>query len=99
LAIESVAVLGAGTMGHALALVHALGGCHVSLYDSNSKVLARAPSLIEAALATLQEAGVESTMAAAEATNRITFVDTLVGAVQAADLVVEAVPEDPEVKR
>ena len=99
MAIESVAVLGAGTMGHALALVHALGGCHVSLYDSNSKVLARAPSLIEAALATLQEAGVESTMAAAEATNRITFVDTLVGAVQAADLVVEAVPEDLEVKR
>ncbi len=98
LAIDSVAVLGAGTMGHALALVHALGGCHVSLYDSNPKVLERASSLIKAALETLQEAGVENIMTAAQATDRIAFVDTLMGAVQSADLVVEAVPEDPEVK-
>ena len=29
--LERIAVIGAGTMGHALALVHALGGCRVAL--------------------------------------------------------------------
>ena len=30
--IDRVAVLGAGLMGHALALVHALGGCRAVSY-------------------------------------------------------------------
>lgn len=99
MAIERVAVLGAGTMGYALALVHALGGCRVALHDRDPAVLARAPSLIGTALATLQEAGAESTASAKAATDRIAYVDTLAEAVAAADLVVEAVVEDPGIKR
>ncbi|MFC7539505.1 3-hydroxyacyl-CoA dehydrogenase NAD-binding domain-containing protein [Siccirubricoccus deserti] len=48
-----VAVIGAGTMGHALALVFALGGHRVRLTDSNEATLARAQGLMETALATL----------------------------------------------
>ncbi|MDV4145283.1 3-hydroxyacyl-CoA dehydrogenase family protein [Shimia sp. FJ5] len=99
MAIERVAVLGAGTMGYALALVHALGGCHVTLYDHAPEILARAPSLIQTALATLQEAGTESAVSAKAAVERIAYADTLAAAVEAADLVVEAVIEDPEIKR
>ena len=49
----NVAVLGAGTMGHALALVHALAGCEVRLQDTSGPALARAPGLIASALDTL----------------------------------------------
>ena len=31
--IEKVGVIGAGLMGHALAIVHALGGCNVIMQD------------------------------------------------------------------
>lgn len=99
MAIETVAVIGAGTMGHALALVHALGGCRVALYDNAARILARAPDLIRAALATLEEAGSLSRAEAKAALARITSTDTLEQAVASADLVVEAVVEKPEIKR
>ena len=34
-AIERVAVVGAGRMGHGIALVHALDGREVALYDAD----------------------------------------------------------------
>lgn len=96
--IDNVAVLGAGLMGHALALVHALGGRAVALQDTSPAQLAKAPRLIDAALGTLVE-GEEVTRAAADAARaRVTTVATLAEAVREADLVVEAVVEDPEVK-
>src|SRR5208283_4601180 len=39
-AMSTVAVIGAGTMGHALALVYALGGHRVRLTDTNAQTLA-----------------------------------------------------------
>ena len=98
MAIETVAVIGAGTMGHALALVHALGGCRVALHDNAAQVLAHAPELIGAALATLQEAETLTRAKAEAAVARITPVDTLEEALATADLVVEAVVEKPEIK-
>ena len=55
--MAEVAVVGAGLMGHALALVFALGGHQVRLTDNDSETLARAPGLMATALATLSEAG------------------------------------------
>jgi 3-hydroxybutyryl-CoA dehydrogenase len=98
-AYEHVAILGAGTMGHALALVHALGGCRVQLQDVSPEALARSEALIAAALGTLAEAGVCSEAAAREALSRIARTPDLARAVAGADLVVEAVVEDVEVKR
>ena len=40
--MTAVAVVGAGLMGHALALVYALGGHAVRLTDSSPETLARA---------------------------------------------------------
>lgn len=97
--IDTVAVIGAGTMGHALALVHALGGCEVALNDVNAGVLARAPGLIDAALDTLCTAGAVSDAAADAARGRIRCTASLQEAAGAADLVVEAVVERAEVKR
>lgn len=97
--IEQTAVIGAGTMGHALALVHALGGQRVSLHDSSPEVLRSAPALIEAASATLVDAGAVSASDARTALERITYTESLPDAVRDADLVVEAVVEKADVKR
>lgn len=94
-----VAVIGAGTMGHALALVHALGGCTVRVHDTAPEVLARAPALVAAALDTLRTAGALDADEAAAATARIVYTDSLAKAVAEADLIVEAVVEKAEVKR
>ena len=82
-----------GHDGHALALVHALGGCAVALHDVNAEVLGRAPALIDAALATLCEAGAIPAAAFGEARDRIRRTETLDEAAGGADLVVEAVVE------
>lgn len=99
MSIEKVAVIGAGTMGHALALVHALGGCRVTLHDASAEVLARAPALIATACNTLCEAGTISTHEAEAARNRVLRADAIEQAVANADLIVEAVVEKAEVKR
>lgn len=97
--IENVAVLGAGIMGHALALVHALGGCRVALQDVSPAARAKAPALIDAALDTLVGGGEIDRAAADAARARIGVVPELAAAVADSDLVVEAVVEDPGVKR
>jgi 3-hydroxybutyryl-CoA dehydrogenase len=94
-----VAVLGAGTMGHALALVHALAGCTVRLQDVRPEALERAREFIAAALATLCEAGEVGAEAVARTPERIAPVGSLEAAVADAELVIEAVVEDREVKR
>jgi 3-hydroxybutyryl-CoA dehydrogenase len=97
--IDRVAVLGAGLMGHALALVHALGGCRVTLQDVSPAARDKAPRLIAAALATLAAGGEVTEAAAAAARARIAITEDLATALADADLVVEAVVEDPTVKR
>lgn len=95
-----VAVIGAGTMGHALALVHALGGHPVRLYDTSPAALARAPGLMQAALGTIGEAGeLPPGWDAARLAEAVRIVPDLDAAAADAGLVVEAVAEDAEVKR
>jgi 3-hydroxybutyryl-CoA dehydrogenase len=98
--MANVAVLGAGTMGHALALVFALGGHRVRLTDSNPATLERAQGLMETALATLVrygEAPPERTAAwlAGAATRHASLAET----VQDAELIIEAIIERPDAKR
>ena len=97
--IENVAVVGAGLMGHALALVHALAGCEVRLQDVSGSALAAAPGLIRAALRTLVEADACSEADAARAEARVTYHEELATVVAGAELIVEAVVENAEVKR
>ena len=99
MAIENVAVIGAGTMGHALALVHALGGCVVRLQDVSEEVLGKAPGLISAAGSSLIEAGEITQQEATAAIARIRFTGSLVEAICNADLIVEAVVEKEDIKR
>ena len=97
--LKNVGVLGAGTMGHALALVHAAGGMEVRLTDNNAQTLARAPDLIASALDTLVTAGAMDDGQRQGTLECITTVPTLEMTVANADLIVEAVVENADAKR
>jgi 3-hydroxybutyryl-CoA dehydrogenase len=95
-----VAVVGAGTMGHALALVFALGGHRVRLTDSNPETLRRAPALMQAAVETLAEAGeVDAVWQQNGIGQFVRCCDTLEETVTGASIVVEAIVEQADAKR
>src|SRR6478752_2076916 len=98
--MTDVAVVGAGLMGHALALVFALGGHQVRLTDNNPDTLARAPALMATALATLAEAGeVDASWDGQKLSAAVRCLPSLAETVRDAALVIEAVVERPDVKR
>lgn len=98
--MSEIAVIGAGTMGHAIALVFFLGGHRVRLTDTNPETLRRAPVLMATALETLAEAGEAGPHASESGLGQnVRLCDTLEEAVAGADLVVEAIIEVEEAKR
>jgi len=95
-----VAVFGAGLMGHAIALVHALGGHAVRLTDNNATTLAQAPGLMKAALATLREGGeVDASWTDARLDAVVTCCKTVAETAEGAEFIVEAITERPDAKR
>jgi 3-hydroxybutyryl-CoA dehydrogenase len=98
--MTDVAVIGAGLMGHALALVFALGGHQVRLTDTNLETLERAPSLMATALATLAEAKeVDASWDRQRLSSGVRCIPSLEQTVAGAALVIEAVIERPDVKQ
>ena len=97
--MTEVAVIGAGLMGHALALVFAIGGHQVRLTDNNPEALERAPGLMATALATLTDAGeVDASKDRQWLSTAVRCVPDLADTVKGAKVVIEAVVEKPEVK-
>ncbi|WP_435320409.1 3-hydroxyacyl-CoA dehydrogenase family protein [Haloarchaeobius sp. TZWSO28] len=94
-----IAVLGAGSMGHGIAQVSAMAGHDVVLRDLEEDLVADGLEAIRQNL----EGGVERekvTESEMEATlDRLTGMTDLAEAVSDADLVVEAVPEDMDLKQ
>lgn len=97
--IRNVTVVGAGTMGHSLALVFAQGGYEVRLTDISDDALQKALRLIQANLATLVEAGGVREGDAPDILARIRPEPRIEEAARNADFVLEAVVEDAAVKR
>ncbi len=98
--MTEVAVVGAGLMGHALALVFALGGHKVRLTDTSAETLARAPGLMATALATLTEAGeADASWDRQRLSNAVRCIPSLAQTVQGAAMVIEAIVERPDAKR
>lgn len=99
LSIRSVAVVGAGLMGHGIAQVFAQAGYPVALYDKDPAALERALAGIRANLRLLEEHGLSTPTAAEQTLARLTLAHDLAPAVAGVDLVVEAVYEDLAVKQ
>lgn len=99
MAIRTVAVLGAGTMGSGIAQVFAQAGCEARLFDSQPEALRRASQRI----AEYWRRGVEKGKTTPEQQEKwqgnLHLREGLSSAVHDADLVVEAVPEDMRLKQ
>jgi 3-hydroxybutyryl-CoA dehydrogenase len=98
-AIERVAVIGAGTMGHGIAQVCALAGWSVALTDARSEALEPARERIRANLAGAVQRGKLAAEAAGAALARVSLPHSLQEAAAGTDLVIEAVVEDLGAKR
>ena len=95
--VSSAGVVGAGTMGHGIAHVLALAGVDVRLVDVDESALEEAVSSIERNLERQVSKGVVEDGDAGAALSRVAP-GTDMGALDGAELVVEAVSEDPDVK-
>jgi 3-hydroxybutyryl-CoA dehydrogenase len=97
--IKKITVVGAGNMGHQIALSTAIAGFEVCCTDANPEVLSKAIAFTEHYLnervlkekLTKEEASFAST--------RLRFVDNLTEAVVDTDLVIEAIIENLEIKK
>ncbi len=95
--ISTVGVIGAGLMGSGIAQVTAAAGFPVVLRDVDDASLARGRAAIEGSLAKFVEKG-KLTAADRDATLGRLSLTTDLSQAAAADLVVEAIPEDLELK-
>ena len=96
-AVERIAVIGAGLMGHGIALTYALSGRTVALHDVDPEVLDEAEERIRSAHGVLADR--REVDSASAVLDRIAFEPELGGAVDGADFVTEAVAERMEVKK
>jgi len=94
-----VAVIGAGTMGHGIAQVAAMAGFETRLFDIDARAREHALALVEASLDRGVELGKVEPAARNAALESLSATGDVTEAAAGADLVIEAVPEDLELKR
>lgn len=96
--VQTLAVIGAGTMGSGIAHVFAQHGFRVTMVDVNDGALERGVSSIRKNLERQVQKGTVTAELASEARDRIRVSADLQTAVEGVDLVVEAASESFEVK-
>lgn len=97
--LSSIAVIGAGLMGHGIALELAAHGYDVRLYDSNPDQLAQAERRVADSLRLLHESGNLTAEQVAAANQNLRRIGDLAEAVTGVDLVIEAVFENLKLKQ
>lgn len=96
--IRTMAVVGAGDMGHGIAEVCALSGVSVNIYDVKQDFVDRGVQRIQQSLDKQVSKQKLDGKAAEEAVNRIRGVTDLEEALQGMDLMIEAAPEVLDLK-
>jgi 3-hydroxybutyryl-CoA dehydrogenase len=97
--IKNICVVGAGNMGHQIALNAALGGFNTVCADLSQEALVKAKSFVDKYLPDRVAKGKMSQQEAETAKAGLIFTSDLAAACRNADLVIEAVVEKLEVKR
>src|SRR5262249_54986344 len=97
-AVERVGVVGAGTMGAGIAQISSLGGYRTVIYEIDSKGLERGLEQLTNGLGRGVERGRWSEQQANEALTRIET-DSIIEVLRGCELVIEAAPEDLNLKR
>ncbi|HKS21574.1 MAG TPA: 3-hydroxyacyl-CoA dehydrogenase family protein [Thermoanaerobaculia bacterium] len=97
--IRQIAIIGTGTMGRGIAYLSALAGYDTVIHDADATALDAARAAIDATLRKSVEKGKVSAADASAALARVQLAAELEEATGQADLIVEAVPEDVDLKR
>jgi 3-hydroxybutyryl-CoA dehydrogenase len=93
-----VAIIGSGTMGSGIAQVAATSGCAVKLFDLNQEALTKSKNTLETTLSKLVEKEKIDATEKSRIQSNITYTNNLKD-LSDADLVIEAIIENLEVKR
>lgn len=96
--LKKAVVMGAGTMGPGIAQILAMAGCDVRLYDISREALDKAKSVLHASLETFAGEGLIGKDKIEPLFSRVSYSDALEDSVRDADLVVEAIVENKDVK-
>jgi 3-hydroxybutyryl-CoA dehydrogenase len=97
--VKTIAVIGAGTMGRGIAYAAALGGYNTILEDLSDSALTSAMAWIRAAFDEGVKRGKVDASTREAAIAHISTSSVVVEAIRDAELVIEAVPENLEIKR
>ncbi|MBA2874198.1 3-hydroxyacyl-CoA dehydrogenase family protein [Thermaerobacillus caldiproteolyticus] len=97
--IQTIAVIGAGSMGHQIAMLCALGGYATKLQDIHEHALTKAKATLEDIMNKWVNKGKITEEKKEAAFSRLSFTTSLEEAVKEADFVIEAVVEKLDVKR
>ena len=96
--IRQISILGTGTMGRGIAYLSAVAGYDTVMFDADAAALDGARAAIDSILRKGVEKGKLDESTAAAAIARLQLIPELEPAVNAADLIIEAVPESIELK-
>jgi 3-hydroxybutyryl-CoA dehydrogenase len=96
--IRQIAVVGTGTMGRGIAYLAALAGYDTVIHDADAAALDAARAAIESTMRKGVDKGKVAAADASAALERLQIAGDLEEAVRDADLIVEAVPEDLDLK-
>ena len=96
--MKTIAVLGAGTMGHGIAHAAIAGGYDTRMYDVSVEAVGKGRTAIEQIVKKSVELGKASAGDAAAMLGRLSATTRLAEAVHDADLVIEAAPEKIDLK-
>lgn len=99
MSVEKLLVVGSGIMGRGIAYVSAIGGYQTTLFDVADEALQIAEKEIRIFFETGISRGKISSEDADQALQRIKYATSLEEAASKADLIIEAVPEDIQIKR
>jgi 3-hydroxybutyryl-CoA dehydrogenase len=97
--IKTVAILGAGIMGHGIAQVAGIAGYKVHLRDVNEELLQNGMNNLEKSLGRMVKGGKIAKEDVKKIVSNIQTTTSMEKAVQDADLVIEAIPEDFTLKK
>jgi 3-hydroxyacyl-CoA dehydrogenase len=97
--IKTISVLGAGIMGHGIAQSFLMGGYPVALYDIRESIVETAKAHIERNLELFCEAKLIKSVERKQALGRLVTTTELKRAVEESDFIVEAAPENLELKQ
>ena len=97
-AVKTIAVLGAGTMGHGIAHAAIAAGFDTALYDISDAAVGKGKSAIDAVIGKSVELGKASEADAAAMRARLRTTSVIADAVGDADMVIEAAPEKIDLK-